>query len=129
MSTYSYERLVSTDLRDEFRVSDGQDNRIATCYDEANAKRVVAALNGRSLTMSPGEASVNPTRLTQHTDAVTYGQSSVWMSRAHAESLALRELIQATEVSNEWKSAPNTASNFYYLKSLVERERKAGRYA
>lgn len=42
--TYSYE-LVNDD---HFRVQDGNDNCVATCYAEENAKTVVAALNKAS---------------------------------------------------------------------------------
>lgn len=41
---YSYEKIYG---EDDYRVRDGQDNRIATCWVEENAKLIVAALNGQ----------------------------------------------------------------------------------
>ena len=41
---YSYEPITD-DRGTHFRVRDGADNRIATCWDEGNAKFIVRVLN------------------------------------------------------------------------------------
>ena len=42
---FSYERIIGTDGVINFRVSDADDDRIATCYLEENARFIVDSLN------------------------------------------------------------------------------------
>lgn len=46
---YSYEKIIENEHTEResfhFRVRDGQDNRVATCYVEENAQLIVNALN------------------------------------------------------------------------------------
>jgi len=42
---FSYERIDSKTDGVNFRIADGRDDRIATCYEETHARAIVASLN------------------------------------------------------------------------------------
>lgn len=55
---------VSQDGRGHWRIADGEDNRVATCWDSYNADRIVAALNEQwnRAELESGRSSPEPTR-------------------------------------------------------------------
>ena len=42
---FTWAKQRAEDGHDDFRIADGHDNRVASCYDQANAHWVTSALN------------------------------------------------------------------------------------
>lgn len=92
---YSYEKISpDSEGKTHFRISDPFDNRIATCYQEENAKIVVKALNGDRMPAEPFSVRSN---------AVCH---SIWDNRF--------ECSVAQVADKKYADLVATALNYYY---------------